>query len=123
MSRKLYVGNLPYEIGETELQELFARAGSVESVSVMRDQATGRPRGFAFVEMATSEGAAAAREKFNGFSLHGRAMRVDEATERPMRGMGPRPGGFDRGPRSSFAPPRSRPKGSRRNLRARKRSL
>ena len=45
MSRKLYVGNLPYEIGETELQELFARAGSVESVSVMRDQATGRAPG------------------------------------------------------------------------------
>jgi RNA recognition motif-containing protein len=55
MSRKLYVGNLPYEVGETELQELFARAGSVESVSVMRDQATGRARGFAFVEMSSDE--------------------------------------------------------------------
>ena len=55
MGRKLYVGNLPYEIGETELQELFARAGAVESVNVMRDQATGRARGFAFIEMSTDE--------------------------------------------------------------------
>jgi hypothetical protein len=55
MSRKLYVGNLPYETGETELQELFSRAGTVETVRVMRDSATGRARGFAFVEMSTDE--------------------------------------------------------------------
>ena len=60
MSRKLYVGNLPYETGETELQELFARAGTVETVKVMRDMATGRARGFAFVEMATDNDAQAA---------------------------------------------------------------
>ena len=119
----MFVGNLDFGTTQDELQGLFVEAGEVVSVTLPADRDTGRPRGFAFVEMATSEGAAAAREKFNGFSLHGRAMRVDEATERPMRGMGPRPGGFDRGPRSSFAPPRSRPKGSRRNLRARKRSL
>jgi len=57
MGRKLYVGNLPYETGEAELQELFGRAGTVESVRVMRDMATGRARGFAFVEMATDEDA------------------------------------------------------------------
>ena len=55
MSRKLYVGNLPYETGEAELQELFGRAGAVDSVTVMRDMATGRARGFAFVEMHTDE--------------------------------------------------------------------
>jgi cold-inducible RNA-binding protein len=63
MSRKLYVGNLPYQIGEAELQELFTRAGSVESVTVMRDQATGRARGFAFVEMGSdAEAQTAIRE-------------------------------------------------------------
>ena len=53
MGRKLYVGNLPYQTGEAELQELFSQAGTVDSVRVMRDMATGRARGFAFVEMAT----------------------------------------------------------------------
>src|SRR5205085_9243353 len=55
MGRRLYVGNLPYTTGEAELQELFSRAGNVESVRVMRDAATGRARGFAFVEMATDD--------------------------------------------------------------------
>ena len=55
MGRRLYVGNLPYTTGEAELQELFSKAGTVESVRVMRDAATGRARGFAFVEMATDE--------------------------------------------------------------------
>ncbi len=65
MGRKLYVGNLPYQIGEAELQELFSQAGSVESVRVMRDMATGRARGFAFVEMATDEEAEKAANQFN----------------------------------------------------------
>ena len=56
MGRKLYVGNFPYEVGETELQELFARAGTVETVKVMRDMATGRSRGFAFVELSDGGG-------------------------------------------------------------------
>jgi len=55
MGRRLYVGNLPYSTGEAELQELFSKAGTVESVRVMRDAATGRARGFAFVEMSTDE--------------------------------------------------------------------
>jgi RNA recognition motif-containing protein len=93
------------------------------SVTLPTDRDSGRPRGFAFVEMSTDEQAAAALEKFNGFALNGRSIRVDAATEKPSGTMGGRPGGFDRGPRSSFSPPRSRPKGSRRNLRARKRSL
>ena len=60
MARKLYVGNLPFSAGEAELQELFATAGAVDSVKVMRDMATGRARGFAFVEMATDNDAQAA---------------------------------------------------------------
>jgi hypothetical protein len=55
MSRKLFVGNLPFSAGETELQNLFGQAGAIESVRVMRDNATGRARGFAFVEMQTEE--------------------------------------------------------------------
>src|SRR5918911_5107905 len=84
MSRKLYVGNLPYEVGEAELQELFARAGSVESVSVMRDQATGRARGFAFVEMSTDEEAQNAIRELNASQVGGRSLTVNEA--RPKTG-------------------------------------
>jgi RNA recognition motif-containing protein len=79
MGRKLYVGNLPYQIGETELQELFARAGSVESVTVMRDQATGRARGFAFVEMGTDDEAQTAIRELNAAEIGGRNLTVNEA--------------------------------------------
>jgi len=92
MGRKLYVGNLPYEIGENDLQELFARVGGVESVSVMRDQATGRARGFAFVEMNTDEGAQKAIDELNASELGGRSLTVNEARPRPERG-----GGFSSG--------------------------
>ncbi len=63
MGRRLYVGNLPYETGENDLQDLFAQAGTVESVKVMRDMATGRARGFAFVEMSTDEEAQKANHR------------------------------------------------------------
>ena len=88
MSRKLYVGNLPYETGEAELQELFARAGNVETVRVMRDMATGRARGFAFVEMATDEEAQAAITKLNDHQLGGRGLTVNEARPKPEGGFG-----------------------------------
>ena len=65
MARKLYVGNLPYDTDEQALQTLFAGAGTVESVSVMRDMATGRARGFAFVEMASDEDAQKAISMLN----------------------------------------------------------
>ena len=82
MGRKLYVGNLPYSIGEAELQELFAKAGTVETVRVMRDMATGRARGFAFVEMATDEEAQKAVTEFNEYELGGRgAHRQRSAAE------------------------------------------
>ncbi len=86
MSRKLYVGNLPYEVGETELQELFARAGSVESVTVMRDQATGRPRGFAFVEMSSDAEAQTAIQELNASQVGGRSLTVNEARPKTAGG-------------------------------------
>ena len=92
MGRKLYVGNLPYEIGETELHELFTRAGSVESVTVMRDQMTGRARGFAFVEMSTDEEAQNAIRELNATQVGGRSLTVNEA-----RPKAPREGGFGGG--------------------------
>ena len=83
MSRKLYVGNFPYEVGETELQELFARAGTVETVKVMRDMATGRSRGFAFVEMSTDEEAQKAISELNAYEMGGRGLTVNEARPKP----------------------------------------
>ena len=88
MSRKLYVGNLPYQTDETELQELFRQSGSVDSVRVMRDMATGRARGFAFVEMATDEEAQMAAARLNGHELGGRTLTVNEARPKPEYASG-----------------------------------
>jgi cold-inducible RNA-binding protein len=94
MGRRLYVGNLPYSAGETELQELFSKAGNVESVRVMRDPATGRARGFGFVEMATDEEAQKAAAEFNQFQMGGRALTVNEARPKPEGGFGGGGGGY-----------------------------
>jgi RNA recognition motif-containing protein len=88
MARKLYVGNLPYETSDQDLQDLFATAGTVESVNLMRDMATGRARGFAFVEMSTDEEAHAAIAKFNNHDLGGRNLTVNEARPKPTSGGG-----------------------------------
>ena len=93
MGRRLYVGNLPYSTGEAELQELFAKAGTVESVRVMRDAATGRARGFAFVEMSTDEEAQKAAADFNQFQMGGRSLTVNEARPKPEGGFGGGGGG------------------------------
>jgi RNA recognition motif-containing protein len=115
----LFVGNLSYEITPDQLRELFTQAGPVSDVSIPRSREDGRPRGFAFVEMESAEGAQAAVEKFNGHELDGRALRVDEAGQ-----PGPRPARFGGGGgRAAPAAFRPRPKGSRRNLRARKRGF
>ena len=95
MSRKLYVGNLPYQTGEAELQDLFARAGTVERVTVMRDQATGRARGFAFVEMSTDDEARKAINELNEFQLEGRGLTVNEARPKPASAGGFGGGGGD----------------------------
>ena len=88
MSTKLYVGNLAFQTTSEELQALFAQAGTVESASVVEDRMTGRSRGFAFVEMATKEEAAAAIDQFNGKEVGGRALKVNEAKPRENRGGG-----------------------------------
>lgn len=88
MGRKLYVGNLPYQTDEEQLQSMFSQVGAVDTVSVVRDKMTGRARGFAFVEMTTDEEAQAAIKQFNGADYGGRAMTVNEA-----KPMGDRPGG------------------------------
>jgi cold-inducible RNA-binding protein len=94
MARKLYVGNLPYDTGDQDLQALFAGAGTVESVNVMRDMATGRARGFAFVEMATDEDAQKAISTLNNYELGGRNLTVNEARPKPQAGGG---GGYGGG--------------------------
>jgi RNA recognition motif-containing protein len=99
------------------LRDLFTQAGPVTDVSIPRSREDGRARGFAFVEMATAEAAQAAVEKFNGQELDGRALRVNEA-DQPGRGGSRFDGGRPAAP--AFRP---RPKGSRRNLRARKRGF
>lgn len=100
MGRKLYVGNLPFETGETELHELFARAGTVESVKVVRDMATGRARGFAFVEMSTDEEAQRAITELNAYQIGGRGLTVNEARPKPASAGGFGGGDGRRGRRS-----------------------
>ena len=86
----------PYETGEADLQELFRRAGTVETVKVMRDMATGRARGFAFVEMGSDEEAQKAITELNDFQLGGRGLTVNEARPKPAGGGGGGGGGDSR---------------------------
>ena len=94
MARKLYVGNLPYTTTEQDLQDLFAGAGTVETVNLMRDMATGRARGFAFVEMASDADAQQAISMLNNHELGGRNLMVNEARPKTTSGAG---GGFGGG--------------------------
>jgi cold-inducible RNA-binding protein len=94
MSRKLFVGNLPFQTDESELQNLFSQVGTVESVTVMRDRATGQARGFAFVEMSTDDEAQRAIAELNAHQLGGRALAVNEARPQAPRSGG---GGFGGG--------------------------
>jgi cold-inducible RNA-binding protein len=123
MSSKIFVGNLSFETARDELERLFAEHGEIVDLVIPTDRMSGRPRGFAFVEFANDEQAAAAIQKLNGVELGGRNLRVDEATERAPRPAG---GGYGQGfgaPGGGRPRPSSRPKGSRRNVRARKRSI
>ena len=92
MSTKLYVGNLPYETNETDLQALFEGSGPVASVNIVRDRATGQARGFAFVEMSDTEGARKAIRELDKHQYGGRSLTVNEA--KPMQ---PRSNGFGGG--------------------------
>src|SRR5437868_14895436 len=97
MAAKLFVGNLSFQATEEDLRELFAQAGTVETVRIITDQFTGRPRGFGFVEMATKEEATKAVEMLNGRLFRDRNLVVDEARPQPQRGAGG--GGGPRGDR------------------------
>ncbi|HZW32897.1 MAG: RNA-binding protein [Chloroflexi bacterium] len=85
MATRLYVGNLPYSVSEGELRRLFSQAGTVESVTMPLDHQTGRPRGFAFVQMPNDQEAETAIRMFNGYVLDGRPLRVNVAQEREAR--------------------------------------
>ena len=93
-SNKLYVGGLPYATTENELEDLFSKHGTVESVRVITDRMTGRSKGFGFVEMGSQAEAEAAIEKLNDFELEGRTLVVNEAKPREKRGSY---GGGDQG--------------------------
>lgn len=138
MSSKVFVGNLEFSTTKDQLETLFGEVGSVVDCFLPSDRATGRPRGFAFVEFSSDEEAEAAIKRFDGYELGGRNLRVNAAEARqPSFGRGG--GGFSPGGGGGFgggggggfgpnAPPKGgfgggKSKGSRRNVRAKKRSL
>jgi len=96
MGKKLYVGNLTYEVTNSALEKMFAAHGTVESAQVIMDRDTGRSKGFGFVEMKTEQEAQAAIQALNGKDVEGRALTVNEAKPREERG-GSRGGGGGRG--------------------------
>lgn len=95
MTKKLYVGNLPFQTTENDLSDLFSQVGTVESVRIITDRDTGRSRGFGFIEMGDEEAEKAIGE-FNGKELDGRALTVNEARPQVDRGGGGGRGGYDR---------------------------
>lgn len=126
MGTRLFVGSLAYETTDDDLRAAFSNAGTCQSASVVRDRMTGRSRGFGFVEMASEDEARRAIETLNGTELGGRTISVSEARERSEGRGAPRTG-----PPRNFGPPAGgsgeprfrKDGGSRRGLRARKRSL
>lgn len=147
MASKIFVGNLSFSTTREEVETLFSQIAKPRDVFMPNDRETGRPRGFAFVEFETDEAAQQAIQKFNGYELGGRALRVNAAEERAPR---PRPsfggggggyggggyggGGYDGGGDGGYGGGYggggyggggggNKPKGSRRNMRAKKRSL
>ncbi|MDH3746479.1 MAG: RNA-binding protein, partial [Acidobacteriota bacterium] len=127
ISAKIFVGNLNFETTRDELTELLTPVGEIRDVYMPTDRDTGRPRGFAFVEFSTQEEAAQAIEKLNDFELGGRRLRVNEAEERRPQRRPPQSsgggGGNDFGPDRHGGGPPSKPKGSRKGMRGKKRSL
>ena len=102
MAKRLYVGNLAYSVTEADLLEVFTEAGNVADVKVVLDRESGRPRGFAFVEMSTDDEAAKAMQTLNGREIQGRAISVSEARERSGGGGGGGGGGGRGGGRGGF---------------------
>ncbi len=98
MGSRVYVGNLPFNVDEEQLRLLFAEGGrEVLEVKIVTDRDTGRPRGFAFVDMANQEEAETAINSLNGTEVGGRTLTVSMARERQPRGGGPGRGGFGGG--------------------------
>jgi len=93
----IYVGNLPYDVSDTDLQQLFEQHGSVASARVVIDRATGRSKGFGFVQMDDRSEAEKAIEGTNGYEMNGRALRVNESQPKPPRSEGGGGGGGYRG--------------------------
>jgi len=89
----IYVGNLPYSVTDSELQDLFSQYGEVSSARVVMDRETGRAKGFGFVEMRDSADANKAIEALNGTDMNGRALRVNESQPKPRTGGGGGGGG------------------------------
>lgn len=88
MTKKLYVGNLPYTVNEDNLRELFGQVGEITSVSLITDKYTGQSKGFSFVEMSTEAEAQEAIKRFNGYTLDNRSLNVSEARPREERSGG-----------------------------------
>jgi RNA recognition motif-containing protein len=135
MATKIFVGNLNFNTTRDELEALFAQVAQPRDVFMPNDRETGRPRGFAFIEYESDDDAAQAIERFNGHEIGGRALRVNAAEDRPRQSGGgmsfrPEPGGGGYGGGAGAGGGRGgdrggagKPKGSRRNMRAKKRSL
>jgi RNA recognition motif-containing protein len=129
LGSKLFVGNLEFSTTKEQLDTLFSEAGTIVDLFLPNDRATGKPRGFAFVEFSNDAEAKAAIERFNGYELNGRTLRVNEAEARAPRPPGGGGGGFGDFSSGGFGQNRDpyagggKSKGSRRNLRAKKRSL
>ena len=97
METKIYVGNLSYETTEDDLRTLFAQAGTVASVALIKDRDTGQSKGFAFVEMSNQSEAEKAIQTFNGYTLANRPLKVNMARPREERSFGGGGGGYGRG--------------------------
>jgi RNA recognition motif-containing protein len=93
MGKKLYVGNLTFDVTDKDLEALFSQAGTCESVAVITDKFSGQSRGFGFVEMSSNAEAQQAIERFNGHDFKGRSLKVNEARDREGGGGGSRGGG------------------------------
>jgi RNA recognition motif-containing protein len=102
LGKKLYVGNIPFSATEGELRSLFEKHGGVATVNIITDRETGRPRGFAFVEMQDESAAQAAIRALDGSDMGGRPLRVNEAQDKRSGGGGGGGGGYGRGGRDRY---------------------
>lgn len=100
MGKKIYVGNLSFNVDSDQLTQVFSEFGTVDTANVIMDRDSGRSKGFAFIEMSSDSAAMTAIEKLNGMELSGRAMNISEAKPQERRSSGGSRGGF--GSRRSY---------------------